>query len=125
MELLQRSFRLPLLLFLIVAAAASSYLISPAAANLVLNRVDRRVRFSFCLSVSISVIFVSFGFVSLRFPSPLKLRQGRWSMRVVVKELAGVLIIRVFFIPLLEGRKEIFSVMCCMSLYLCIFVLCF
>jgi uncharacterized membrane protein len=43
MELLQRSFRLPLLLFLIVAAAASSYLISPAAANLVLNRVDRRV----------------------------------------------------------------------------------
>jgi len=42
MELLQRSFRLPLLLFLIVAAAPS-YLISPAAANLVLNRVDRRV----------------------------------------------------------------------------------
>ncbi len=50
---------------------------------------------SVCLSVSSSVIFVFFGFLSLRFPSPLKLRRDRWSMRVVVKELAGVLIIRV------------------------------
>jgi hypothetical protein len=59
MELLQRSFSLPLLLFLIVAAA-SSYLISPAAANLVLNRVDRRVRFSFSLSLCLYLCYFCF-----------------------------------------------------------------